>query len=178
MADYRSEVRRQFTRILGFTLFGVLGGFALTTCGGEPGEDIEEPAPGEGDVEMAQQELSGAQCRQATNGGRKNARICHYDSKKKNFVGMSVNERSCCAHTRDSKDFIDTGSGCSGGGCKPVNAACDKNKKCCAGLSCKSGKCKPDQCLPQGTACIQFVTNCCNGCSCGDPQDPTNCSCL
>lgn len=183
MVSYRPEVRRSFIRILGFALVGAVGGLALTTCGGEAGDVGQESEIDEGDIEMSTQELSSAQCRYFTNNRQKSTRICHYDSKKRKFVGQTVNERQCCSHTGHSKDYVATGdSSCTGAGCIPLNAPCDGTKRCCAGSSCKRGKCQPDPvvCLPAGSLCVQLVDPpCCPGSSCGctNPSDPTTCRC-
>jgi hypothetical protein len=182
MASSRSEVRRCFIRILGFTIVGAVGGFALTTCGGEPPEDIEEPSPGDDEVEMSTQQLSSAQCRYFTNNNQNITRICHYDSKKRRFVGKTVTQSGCCAHTGHSKDYVAAGDrSCTGGGCIPPDAPCDRTKKCCTG-SCTNGKCPPPvACLPAAALCVPLGTPaCCRtlSCACSDPLDPTNCHCI
>jgi len=181
MASNRSEVRRCFIRILGFTIVGAVGAFAFTTCGGEPPEDIEEPAPGDDEVELSTQELSSAQCRYFTNNKQKTTRICHYDSKKRKFVGKTVTQSGCCAHTGHTKDYVAAGDhGCKGGGCIPPDAPCDRTRKCCTGSTCTNGKCQA-ACLPAAALCVPLGTPACCpslSCACSDPLDPTNCHCI
>jgi hypothetical protein len=178
MASSRPEVRRSFIRILGFTFVGVFGGLALTTCGSEPIEGEDESAISEDDVEMSSQALSSAQCRYFTNNRQRSTRICHYDSKKRKHVGQTVNEHGCCSHTGHSKDYVAAGdSNCTGAGCIPLNAPCDGTKRCCAGSSCKRGKCQPDLvCVPQGMPCVQLGTPCCPGSSCTTGEGGSVCN--
>jgi hypothetical protein len=49
---------------------------------------------------------------------------------------------------------------------------------CCGDNGCIDGTCQANMCVPQGTACVQLLTNCCNGCGCTDPQLPEYCHCM
>ena len=179
MATIRMNVRaRRIPRLFGLVFAGALAGFALATCGDDPGAD--EPAAIE--TETHAEALSRDQCRYFTQSSGK-TRICHYDSYKRKFLPKDVDQAGCCSHTSHSKDYVAQGDpNCVGGGCIPLGAPCDNTLKCCTGTTCSNGKCAPAACVPTGMRCQPLIgAPCCSGggagCTCADPQNPTNCFC-
>lgn len=177
MATIRLDVRDSRTpRLFGLVLAGAIAGFALATCGGDPAAD---DATEEIETETSSEALSQAQCRYFTR-GTGSTKICHYDSNKKKFIPTTVNESSCCKHTGHTKDYVAAGDPtCTGIGCIPLGAPCDRTLKCCNGNTCSNGKCVVPACLPVGSKCtILTGATCCGpGCQCLNPNDPNDCKC-
>ena len=90
------------------------------------------------------------------------------DNNKTSFKSASnlqVSDQQTCV---GAPSCIATGNFCSN----------HEGQPCCPGSACVGGTCQANMCIPQASLCTQFITNCCNGCGCTDPQTPEICHCM